>query len=177
MFHVVVEDASGASVIGMLGSRTASPFKQMNIGQAVRCQAIPRMTRLEERNKTWAPQQNARAANAQTISETHMAGSSRGGRRARLLLSQTRRMFQCIFVTAIVFKAFGKDLALEILEIHRERLENEPKEKDKVKVKVDPEEEFKLLLFLWAVENSPTSKVHLTAAPATTSLTACPRAM
>ena len=48
--------AGGSSVIGfLLGSRRSSPFKCINVDQAVRHQESPRVTRSEERRETLAP--------------------------------------------------------------------------------------------------------------------------
>jgi hypothetical protein len=50
-----MDAAGGVSVFGILGSRRSSPFKCINVGQAVRHQEPPRVTRLEERKETLAP--------------------------------------------------------------------------------------------------------------------------
>jgi hypothetical protein len=51
-FKADLEDDSGVSaVFGILGSRNTSPFKKVNIGQAIMHQTAPRVTRSEERKK------------------------------------------------------------------------------------------------------------------------------
>ena len=167
-FKADVKDGSGVSIFGVFGNRFTSPIKRLNMGQAIKRQTAPRMTtRSGDRKEEWAP-------SAETLSKCKNAdefkrsfGESDGGGYSA---DELWKSPHCCFVDLAVLEAFGEDrtkragdLAMEILEgHHREKSSTNPEGGDKTK---DPEKEFKILLFLWAIENAWMKKVTLYEAP------------
>ena len=166
-FKVDVKDGSGLSVFGILGSRISSPFKRVDVNQATRHQTAPKVTRSEERKEEWAP-------SAENLSKCKSADEfkdllAKPGDK-RYSADELWKYPHCCFAGYPVFEAFGEDctkragdLAMEILRLHHEKARTEPEGEDE-RAKV-PEKEFKILLFLWAIENSWMKKVPLYDAP------------
>ena len=163
-FKANVEEI-GLSIFGILGSRRTSPFKRINVGQAVKRQATPRVTMSQERKEAWAPPSEdlAKCKSANDFRDSTDEPGGKGHSAAAL-----REYPHACFVHPDVFEAFGKestiragDLAMRILKSPNLNLGSDPDGTHRE----NPEKETQLLLFLWSVENFRMSKVSLGEAP------------
>ena len=161
-----IVDEKGHSVFGILGSRKSSPFKRINVGQAVLHQAAPRVTRSEERKEVLGPLSKnlAKCTNADKFRDL-VAKPGEGGHSAAALW----KFPQSLFVHHFVFESFGRegsmragDLAMKILKNLSSNTEGDTEVKEE---SGEPEKGAQLLPFLWSIENLRLSKVHLSEPP------------
>jgi hypothetical protein len=172
-----LDEGELTSVFGILGNRISSPFKRININQAVRGHSATRETRSKDRNESWAPSA-LRLSECESADDFKNSLGKPGEEGYPTDDDDKWELPQSCFVAYTVFEAFGTnctmragDLAMELL--YQDSSDDESEEKStksdgrKVKVKEEIEKKVKLLRFLWAVENFRTTKVLLQEAPDT----------
>jgi hypothetical protein len=95
----------GSLVFGILGSRRSSPFKRVNVGQAVMHQASPRVTRPEERKDNLVPSMKdfAKCICADDFRDWVAAPEGKNSKPAKIL----RELPSSCFVHRSIFKIFG----------------------------------------------------------------------
>jgi hypothetical protein len=154
-------DEEGASVFGILGSRRSSPFKRVNVGQAVKGQSPPRVTRSDERKEV-SPPSRKDLANCKSADEFRDSSAMSGGVDG----SPGGNLPSSCFVHRSIFEIFGAegsmragDLAVKALEIFSENAEGETEGEGEEEG--DPKKGDQLFLFLWSVENFRMKKVIL----------------
>ena len=154
-----------AHVFGILGSRRSSPFKCINVGQAVRHQEPPRATRSEERKETLAPSMRefAKCKNADEFRDS-VSEPGEGGYSNEAL----GKFPSSCFVHRSVFEAFGKEGSMRAGELAMRSIKSQNLAQENEVDPIKKEEEGgyskkgeNLLLFLWSVENHRMSKVSL----------------
>jgi hypothetical protein len=86
-FKATAANDEGASIFGILGSRRSSPFKRVNVGQAVIHQASPRVTTLEERKENLVPSMKdfARCICADNFRDSVARPEGKNGKPAEIL--------------------------------------------------------------------------------------------
>jgi hypothetical protein len=157
-------DEEGSSVFGILGSRRSSPFKRVNVGQAVRSQASPRVTRSDEGKEASIPSWKD-LAKCKSPDEFRDSSAASGGVDGSPVEALENLPSAC-FVHPSIFDIFGDegsmragDLATKAIENFSESAEGESEEEGEEEG--DPRKGYQLLLFLWAVENFRMGKVSL----------------
>jgi hypothetical protein len=161
-FKVPMDAAGGVSVFGILGSRRSSPFKCINVGQAVRHQEPPRVTRLEERKETLAPSMKdfAKSKSADEFRDS-VSEPGEGGCSNKAL----GRLPSSYFVHRSIFEVFGKEGSMRAGDLALKAMKNfsQDDEDDSWKEEEDgdPKKRAHLLLFLWSIENNRMNKVSL----------------
>jgi hypothetical protein len=157
-------DEEGSSVFGILGSRRSSPFKRVNVGQAVRSQASPRATRSDEGKEASIPSWKdlAKCKSPDEFRDSSAAAGGVDGSPVEAL----KNLPSACFVHRSIFDIFGDegsmrtgDLATKAIESFSESAEGELEEEGEEEG--DPRKRYQLLLFLWAVENFLMGKVGL----------------
>jgi hypothetical protein len=157
-------DEEGSSVFGILGSRRSSPFKRVNVGQAVRSQASPRVTRSDEGKEASIPSWKD-FAKCKSPDEFRDSSAVSGGVDGSPVEALETLPSAC-FVHRSIFDIFGDegsmragDLATKAIENFSESAEGESEEEGEEEG--DPRKRYQLLLFLWAIENFRMGKVSL----------------
>jgi hypothetical protein len=158
-------DEEGASIFGILGSRRLSPFKRVNVGQAVRSQASPGVTRLDERKEASVPSRK-NLAKWKSPDEFRDSSAASGGVDGSPVEALENLPSAC-FVHRSIFGIFGDEgsmragdlLATKAMENFSEIAEGESEEEGEEEG--DPRKRYQLLLFLWSVENFRMGKVNL----------------
>jgi hypothetical protein len=157
-------DEEGSSVFGILGSRRSSPFKRVNVGQAARSQASPRVTGSDERKEASVPSRKA-LAKCKSPDEFRDSSAAPGGVDGSPVEALKNLPSAC-FVHRSIFDIFGDegsmragDLAAKATENFSEMAEGESEEEGEEEG--DPRKRYQLLLFLWAAENFRMAKVNL----------------
>jgi hypothetical protein len=154
----------GSSVFGILGSRRSSPFKRVNVGQAVRSKASPRVTRSEEGKDASIPSWKdlAKCKSPDEFRDSSAASGGVDGSPGEAF----ENLSSACFVHRSIFDIFGDegsmragDLATKAIENFSESTEGELEEEGEEEG--DPRKRYQLLLFLWAVENFRMGKVSL----------------
>ena len=103
-FCADVDDDKGSSVFGILGSRGSSPFKRINVGQAVLPRSSPRVTRSEERKESLTRSPLKDLAKYSSADEFRDLFTDPGGK--GLSESALRKEPQSFFVGRSVFELF-----------------------------------------------------------------------
>jgi hypothetical protein len=152
------------SAFGILGSRCSSPFKRVNIEQAVACQHSLRVTRSEERKELLAPPFKD-FAKCKSVDKFRDSAADPGGKGC--LSDALGKLPSACFVHRSIFKIFGTegsmragDLAMRALKKFSKETKVESKNKEEDGDK-ETKRRIQLLLFLWSIENSRMSEVKL----------------
>jgi hypothetical protein len=158
-------EGGGPSVFGILGGRMTSPFKRINIGQAV-SNSPPRATRLDDKKEVLAPsKEDFTKCKSPDEFRDLVVGTGGGGRPAELLGD----LPSACFVHHSIFEIFGKDspvragdLAMKVMETLADNAGDGPDEEGGGG---DTEAGVQVLLFLWSIETARMSKVYLSDPP------------
>ena len=123
-FKADVKDGTGVSVFGIFGNRFTSPIKRLDMGQAIKCETAPRVSRLGERKEEWAPSAESLSTCKNADDFKHSIGEPDGG---GYLADELWKNPHCCFVNLAVLEAFGEDrtkragdLVMEISKAHHE---------------------------------------------------------
>ncbi len=157
-------DEEGPSVFGILGSRRSSPFKRVNVGQAAKGKASPRVTRSEERKEASIPswKDPAKCKTPDEFRDSSAASGRADGPPGEGL----ENLPSACFVHRSIFDIFGNEGSMRAGDLATKATENfsgsaEGELEEDGEEEGDPKKRYQLLLFLWAAENLRMGKVGL----------------
>jgi hypothetical protein len=120
-FRAIV-DEEGSSVFGILRSRRPSPFKRVNVGQAVRSQASPGVARSDERKEASVPSRKD-LAKCKSPDEFRDSSAASGGVDGSPVEALENLPSAC-FVHRSIFDIFGDEGSMRAGDLATKSTEN-----------------------------------------------------